>query len=64
MNFIAIGNHAVAHGVKAARAEVIAAYPITLQTQIIEKLSEFIERGEMCEVPSGGSRSAAQWQPA
>ncbi|MDI9609186.1 MAG: transketolase C-terminal domain-containing protein [Candidatus Verstraetearchaeota archaeon] len=47
MNLIATGNHAVAYGVKAARAEVIAAYPITPQTQIIEKLSEFIERGEM-----------------
>ncbi len=44
---IATGNHAVAHGVKAARAEVVAAYPITPQTQIIEKLSEFIERGDM-----------------
>ncbi|MEJ5293396.1 MAG: hypothetical protein WHS82_07360 [Candidatus Methanosuratincola sp.] len=43
----ATGNHAVAYGVKAARAEVIAAYPITPQTQIIEKLSEFIEKGEM-----------------
>jgi len=44
---IATGNHAVAYGVKAARAEIIAAYPITPQTQIIEKLSEFIEKGEM-----------------
>jgi pyruvate/2-oxoacid:ferredoxin oxidoreductase alpha subunit len=44
---IATGNHAVAYGVKAARAEVVAAYPITPQTQIIEKLAEFIQSGEM-----------------
>lgn len=44
---IATGNHAVSYGVKAARAEVIAAYPITPQTQIIEKLAELIQSGEM-----------------
>lgn len=42
---ILTGNHAVSYGVKAARAEVIAAYPITPQTQIIEKLEEFIAAG-------------------
>ncbi|RLE92121.1 MAG: pyruvate ferredoxin oxidoreductase [Thermoprotei archaeon] len=41
------GNYAVAYGVKLARAEIIAAYPITPQTSIVEKLSEFIEKGEM-----------------
>jgi len=41
------GNYAVAYGVKLARAEIIAAYPITPQTSIVEKLSEFIENGEM-----------------
>jgi len=44
---IVTGNHAVSYGVKAARAEVVAAYPITPQTQIIEKLAELIQRGEM-----------------
>ncbi|MCQ5376594.1 MAG: pyruvate ferredoxin oxidoreductase [Candidatus Methanomethylicia archaeon] len=44
---IATGNHAVSYGVRAARAEVIAAYPITPQTQIIEKLAELIQSGEM-----------------
>jgi pyruvate ferredoxin oxidoreductase alpha subunit len=42
---ILTGNYAVAYGVKAARAEVVAAYPITPQTQIIEKLSDFISGG-------------------
>ncbi len=41
------GNHAVAYAVKAARVQVIAAYPITPQTTIVEKLAEMIERGEL-----------------
>lgn len=41
------GNHAVAYGVRDASAEVVAAYPITPQTQIVEKLAEFVEKGEM-----------------
>ncbi|NHV60760.1 MAG: pyruvate ferredoxin oxidoreductase [Candidatus Verstraetearchaeota archaeon] len=41
------GNHAVAYGVRDAAAEVIAAYPITPQTQIVEKLAEFVEKGQM-----------------
>ena len=41
------GNHAVAYGVKLARAQVIPVYPITPQTPILEKLSEFQARGEM-----------------
>lgn len=41
------GNHAVAFGVRDAGAEVVAAYPITPQTQIVEKLAEFMEKGQM-----------------
>jgi pyruvate/2-oxoacid:ferredoxin oxidoreductase alpha subunit len=44
---ILTGNHAVAYGVRSAKAEIIAAYPITPQTQIIEKLAELITKGEM-----------------
>jgi pyruvate ferredoxin oxidoreductase alpha subunit len=36
------GNLAVAHAVRMAEPEVVAAYPITPQTTIIEKLAEFI----------------------
>lgn len=39
------GNHAVSYGVLLSRAEVIAAYPITPQTQIVELLSEFCANG-------------------
>ncbi|RLF94612.1 pyruvate ferredoxin oxidoreductase, partial [Thermococci archaeon] len=41
------GNHAVSYGIRDARAEVIAAYPITPQTHIVELLSEFCASGEL-----------------
>ncbi|MGA2573344.1 MAG: transketolase C-terminal domain-containing protein [Candidatus Methanomethylicaceae archaeon] len=44
---ILTGNYAVSYGVKVARAEVVAAYPITPQTQIIEKLAELIAKGDL-----------------
>jgi len=47
MHMIESGNVAAALGVKLAGAQVIAAYPITPQTPLTEKLSELIESGEM-----------------
>jgi pyruvate/2-oxoacid:ferredoxin oxidoreductase alpha subunit len=44
---VMMGNHAVSWGVKLARAEVIAAYPITPQTQIVEELSEMCADGRL-----------------
>lgn len=41
------GDHAVAYGAKLARPEVIAAYPITPQTPIYEKLSDLTLSGEL-----------------
>ena len=41
------GDHAVAYGVKLAKVGVIAAYPITPQTPIYEKLSDLTLGGEM-----------------
>ncbi|MBW2659052.1 MAG: pyruvate ferredoxin oxidoreductase [Deltaproteobacteria bacterium] len=46
MHIIESGNVAAATGVKLSRAQVIAAYPITPQTPLTEKLSEFVESGE------------------
>ena len=40
------GDHAVAYAVKLCRADVIPTYPITPQTLIIEKISDFIHDGE------------------
>ncbi|MFY9606004.1 MAG: pyruvate ferredoxin oxidoreductase, partial [Thermoplasmata archaeon] len=40
-------NYASAYGAKLARTEVIAAYPITPQTSIVEKLAEFVGTGEL-----------------
>ena len=41
---VADGNSAAAYAVRLARAQVIAAYPITPQTSIIEKIAEFIAK--------------------
>ncbi len=41
------GNHAVSHGVRLSRAQVISAYPITPQTTIVEELSEMCASGEL-----------------
>lgn len=41
------GNHAAAHACKSARVEVVAAYPITPQSPVVEKISEFVESGEL-----------------
>ncbi|MDK9708693.1 MAG: pyruvate ferredoxin oxidoreductase [Desulforhopalus sp.] len=47
MHIIESGNVAAATGVKLSRAQVIAAYPITPQTPLTEKLSEFVESGKL-----------------
>jgi pyruvate/2-oxoacid:ferredoxin oxidoreductase alpha subunit len=40
MKKVIMGNHALSYGALLARAQVIAAYPITPQTQVVELLSE------------------------
>lgn len=47
MHIIESGNVAAALGVQLAGAKVIAAYPITPQTPLTEKLSEFVEAGKL-----------------
>ena len=47
MKKVIMGNHAAAYGAMLARAEVVAAYPITPQTQTVEKISELVASGEM-----------------
>jgi len=41
------GNEVAALGAKLARVNVIAAYPITPQTAVVEKLAEFVADGEL-----------------
>jgi len=41
------GNHIAGYACKAARAQVIAAYPITPQSPVVEQVAEFVEKGEM-----------------
>jgi pyruvate ferredoxin oxidoreductase, alpha subunit (EC 1.2.7.1) len=40
-------NHAIANAVKDLDVDVISAYPITPQTTVVEKISEFIAKGEL-----------------
>jgi len=40
MKKVMMGNHALSYGAMLSRAQVIAAYPITPQTQVVELLSE------------------------
>lgn len=47
MKALITGNEAVSTAVKLARVEVIAAYPITPQTSIAEKLSQYCSSGEL-----------------
>ena len=44
---VLMGNHAVSYGARLSRVEVVAAYPITPQTQIVEELAEMCARGEL-----------------
>ncbi len=41
------GNEAIAYGVKLSKPHVIAAYPITPQTKAVEKLSQFVQDGDL-----------------
>ncbi len=47
MKKVIMGNHAVSYGARLGRVQVISAYPITPQTQIVEELSELCARGEL-----------------
>ncbi|WP_456320855.1 pyruvate ferredoxin oxidoreductase [Palaeococcus sp. (in: euryarchaeotes)] len=47
MKKVVSGNYAAAYAAKHARVEVVAAYPITPQTSIIEKIAEFLANGEV-----------------
>ena len=47
MKEMLLGSYAVAHGTRVSMVEVIAAYPITPQTSIVEKLAEFCSNGTL-----------------
>lgn len=40
-------NHLAGYAAKAAGVKVVAAYPITPQTSVVEKIADLVERGEM-----------------
>lgn len=41
------GNHSAAYAALLSDVEVVSAYPITPQTQIVEKIAEFVETGRL-----------------
>ncbi|MHC1579487.1 MAG: pyruvate ferredoxin oxidoreductase, partial [Candidatus Alkanophagales archaeon] len=41
------GSHAISEAVRMADVDVIAAYPITPQTHIVERLAEMVANGEL-----------------
>ena len=47
MKKVLMGNHAVSYGAMLSRVDVIAAYPITPQTQVVEELSEMCASGRL-----------------
>ncbi len=47
MRKVVEGSVAIAEAIKAVRAQVIAAYPITPQTHIVQELSELVANGEL-----------------
>jgi pyruvate/2-oxoacid:ferredoxin oxidoreductase alpha subunit len=47
MKEVITGNHAVSYGAMLSRSQVIAAYPITPQTQIVEMLSNMCASGKL-----------------
>lgn len=47
MKMVMTGNYATAYGAKLARVEVVAAYPITPQTTVVEKIAELQANKEM-----------------
>lgn len=47
MRKILMGNHALSYGAKISRAQVISAYPITPQTEVVELLSHMCASGEL-----------------
>jgi pyruvate ferredoxin oxidoreductase, alpha subunit (EC 1.2.7.1) len=52
------GDDAVAHAVRQSNVDLVAAYPITPQTVIVERIAEFAANGEVQgRVRSGGIRA-------
>ncbi len=62
------GDEAVAWAVKQSNVDVVAAYPITPQTIIVERISEFVHNGEVdlefVKVESEHSALSASWGAA
>lgn len=47
MKKVLTGNHAISYGVMVSRVQVVAAYPITPQSQVVEKIAELCATGQL-----------------
>ena len=47
MKKVITGNYALAYGAMLSKVDVVAAYPITPQTTVVEKLAQFQADGQM-----------------
>jgi len=47
MKKIATGNKAIAEAVRQVRPDVVAAYPITPQSEIVETIADFVAGGQL-----------------
>jgi len=57
MKKVIMGNHALSYGAMLSRSQVISAYPITPQTQVVELLSEMCADGRSTPVHQGRVRA-------
>jgi pyruvate ferredoxin oxidoreductase alpha subunit len=60
MKKIATGNKAIGEAVRQARPDVVAAYPITPQTEIVESIADFVTGGQLASqyIPVESEHSA------
>ena len=61
---VSTGNNAVAAAVKQADPTVVAAYPITPQTEIVEQIANFVAKGSLKAKYIPWKASIPLWQPA
>jgi len=56
-------SHAISEAVKMIKPGVVAAYPITPQTHIVERISDFVADGDLRQNTSGLNLNLGQYLP-
>jgi len=63
MRKVIMGNHSLSYGAMLSRAQVIAAYPITPQTQVVELISECVLMGPLMPSSLKLNLNTQPWLP-